>query len=311
MSALKRKETARREVWRVYSGATGERSSTEEEAEVEGVMVNMSAAEEADWKRRKEEAEKLAQEQGVSTPATEGEEAEEKQVDTWRWTLNWDDICPGIVVGSCPRSEDDVDVLAAESGATAILCLQCDMCFEALKIPWQRIRRRAGEKGLVMTRVAIRDFDHDDQARMLPEAVRQLGALIKMNHTVYVHCTAGINRATLTVLGYLTFVKGMDLEDAHELIVSRRSVAHPYIDCWKTVHARLLDGRGEEVGERAQAVYTEREDSGVEHGDGSADWYRAEKEVLAESFNRLIDADVQFAEGFLAAHNGRHPRVTN
>ena len=50
------------------------------------------------------------------------------------------------------------------------------------------------------------------QALMLPEAVRMLYLLIAAGKKVYVHCTAGINRATLTVVGYLTFVKVSHLE---------------------------------------------------------------------------------------------------
>lgn len=42
---------------------------------------------------------------------------------------------------------------------------------------------------------------------MLPEAVRLLHVLTARGKRVYVHCTAGINRATLTVVGYLTFVQ--------------------------------------------------------------------------------------------------------
>jgi hypothetical protein len=42
---------------------------------------------------------------------------------------------------------------------------------------------------------------------MLPEAIRALNVLISRGKKVYVHCTAGINRATLTVVGYLTFVR--------------------------------------------------------------------------------------------------------
>lgn len=58
-----------------------------------------------------------------------------------------------------------------------------------------------------MSRVPIRDFDHDDQTLMLPEAVRTLAILLALKNRVYVHCTAGINRATLTTLGYFTFVE--------------------------------------------------------------------------------------------------------
>lgn len=68
---------------------------------------------------------------------------------------------------------------------------------------------------------------------MLPEAVRMLHLMLSMGKRVYVHCTAGINRATLTVVGYLTFVKGWQLEDAVGHVKAKRSQAHPYIDCWQ------------------------------------------------------------------------------
>lgn len=63
---------------------------------------------------------------------------------------------------------------------------------------------------------------------MLPEAVRMLYLLKHaLGKRVYVHCTAGINRATLTVVGYLTFVQGMALPEAEHLVKSKRSQAHP------------------------------------------------------------------------------------
>lgn len=49
----------------------------------------------------------------------------------------------------------------------AIICLQSDACFEALEIDWPKIRERALEHGVVMTRVSVRDFDHNDQARVI------------------------------------------------------------------------------------------------------------------------------------------------
>lgn len=87
------------------------------------------------------------------------------------------------------------------------LFFQCDLCLEALGIDWYAIRDRGVERGIVVSRVPIRDFDHGDQTLMLPEAVRTLAMLLALNNKVYVHCTAGINRATLTTLGYLTFVQ--------------------------------------------------------------------------------------------------------
>lgn len=43
--------------------------------------------------------------------------------------------------------------------------------------------------------------------RRCPAQVRKLAVLVAMGKRVYVHCTAGINRATLTAVGYLTFVE--------------------------------------------------------------------------------------------------------
>lgn len=56
----------------------------------------------------------------------------------------------------------------------AILCLQSDACFEALEIDWPKIRERALEHGVVMTRVSVRDFDHNDQARLTCDPHRLL-----------------------------------------------------------------------------------------------------------------------------------------
>ena len=142
------------------------------------------------------------------------------------------------------------------------------------------------------------------QAAMLPQAVRQLGALLRLKKRVYVHCTAGINRATLTALGYLTFVQKMGLDEAHALVKAKRPVAHPYIDCWKAVREKMLEGRGEEIGEISRALYESRGEEAGGGDDASADWFDAERELIARTFNRLIDVDVQFANGLLLASPG-------
>ena len=205
-----------------------------------------------------------------ATPATEAEEEANKKrwqesgggagsSDAWRWTLNWDEVLPGrVFVGSCPRSASDVDALVAGTAATAILCLQSDLCLEALQIDWRGVTARAEELGVLHTRAAVRDFDHGDQAFMLPEAVRLLAALVELGETVYVHCTAGINRASLAVVGYLTFARGQPLERALGKVRSARAQANPYVDCWKTVRSKALEGRGEEVAARAKARYLRR-----------------------------------------------------
>ena len=34
----------------------------------------------------------------------------------WTWSLNWDEITPRIVIGTCPMTPDDLDVICAEAG---------------------------------------------------------------------------------------------------------------------------------------------------------------------------------------------------
>ncbi len=48
--------------------------------------------------------------------------------------------------------------------------------------------------------------------------VRKLALFRAMGKRTYVHCTAGINRASLTVLGYLTFVEGMTYDQALAIV---------------------------------------------------------------------------------------------
>ena len=41
--------------------------------------------------------------------------------------------------------------------------VQSEACFEAMQIDWPVIRQQAMHRGVIMTRVAVRDFDHNDQ----------------------------------------------------------------------------------------------------------------------------------------------------
>ena len=140
---------------------------------------------------------------------------------------------PGVIVGSCPRSAADVDAIAAHSGATAILSLQSDLCLDALQVDLLAIQARAAERGMLYARAAVRDFDRNDQILMLPEAVRLLATLASLDAIVYVHCTAGINRAALCVVGFLTWHRGLPLDAAVHAVKAARPQTHPYLDCWR------------------------------------------------------------------------------
>lgn len=226
----------------------------------------------------------------------------------WEWTLNWDPIAydedgaiadpnegdlkaAGIIVGSCPRTPEDVDRLIDEAGVEAIVCLQCSLCHGALKIDWDPIRARALERGVPIVRVAVRDFDRLDQAKMLPEMVRKLACFRAMGKRTYVHCTAGINRASLCALGYLTFVQGMEYEHALRIIKENRPQANPYAVSWNIARERLLAGRLEDV-----YLYTQVDMGGNSVEDGG-DWIKRDLDaanigVIKSIFERAVEADL-------------------
>ena len=101
----------------------------------------------------------------------------------------------------------DIDVIRAQTGATALLSLQSDACRAVFGIDYQAHRAYGEQNELVMVNAPMLDFDPPDQRRNLPHAVRSLRDLLAADHKVYLHCTAGCNRAPLTALGYLSFVE--------------------------------------------------------------------------------------------------------
>ena len=56
----------------------------------------------------------------------------------WTCTLNWNVVRRDLVIGSCPRSSNDLNIIQAETQVTAMLSLQHDECLEALEIDYPR-----------------------------------------------------------------------------------------------------------------------------------------------------------------------------
>jgi hypothetical protein len=231
----------------------------------------------------------------------------------WEWTLNWDPIvldengvartnpsdkeldAASMIIGSCPRTAEDVDRLVDEAGVQAIICLQCTLCHGALKIDWDPIKKRALERGVLIVRVSVRDFDRLDQAKMLPEMVRKLALFQAMGKKTYVHCTAGINRASLTVLGYLTFVKGMSYDDALKAVRECRPQANPYAVSWNIARARLLAERQEDV--YLHTVVEQGGNSAEQGGDWIArDLQKAHVGVIQSIFQRAVESDMSLVD---------------
>jgi hypothetical protein len=200
-----------------------------------------------------------------------------------------------LIIGSCPRSPADVDRLIDEAGVEAIICLQCTLCHGAMKIDWEPIKQRALERGVLIVRVSVRDFDRLDQAKMLPEMVRKLALFQALGKRTYVHCTAGINRASLTVLGYLTFVNGMDYDAALEIVKKNRPQANPYAVSWNIARARLIAERNEDV--YLHTVVDQGGNTSTEGGDWIArDLNKAHVGVIQSIFQRAVETDLSLVD---------------
>jgi protein-tyrosine phosphatase len=137
---------------------------------------------------------------------------------------------------------------------------------------------REGERmGLTMERCPIRDFDPLETRKLLPDAVKKLAGLQAGGHRTYVHCTAGISRAPLTVFGYLALVAGVDEAEARRMIMDGRPGAVPYWEAYdgaredlKTRHRDLIRRRMSELAGDNLSL------------DGARVESRAEAEVLRE-----------------------------
>jgi predicted protein tyrosine phosphatase len=199
----------------------------------------------------------------------------------WKWTLNWGQATPSIVIGSCPMTVKDLQQIQAETGVTAMLSLQHDDCLRNWKIDYPTMKHSGIELGMIMARCPIRDFDIEDMRRQLPDAISCLARLLGAGHKVYLHCTAGLGRSPLVTLGYLTLVDNKTPDDAIQTILKARPDAVP---AWEAYHGccnDLLDRYRPVIEQRAYELYQ----SGI-HGNADADWLAAKAEIFRTELTR-------------------------
>lgn len=200
----------------------------------------------------------------------------------WTWSLNWGEVTPTIIIGSCPMNPEHLARIRIEAGASAVLSLQHDDCLKHWSIDFPGLVLAAQRSGMALARHPIRDFDLEDMRRQLPGAIALLAQQQLAGHRTYVHCTAGLGRAPLTVLGLLTLVEGLDPEQAIRLILAGRPGAVP---AWEAYHGCVEDlaaRHRNHIEHRAYELYQ----SGV-HNDPDADWAEARAEVLRSELIRM------------------------
>ena len=169
----------------------------------------------------------------------------------------------------------DLIRIQEEAGASAVLSLQHDDCLAYWGIDYVQMQSKAAEIGVTLVRCPIRDFDISDMRRQLPCAIAMLASLQTNGHRTYVHCTAGMGRSALVILGYLTLIETRDPEEAISLILASRSDAVPAWEAYHGCRQDLVERNRAAIERRAYELYEQ-----AINKDANADWQQAEKEVL-------------------------------
>jgi len=143
--------------------------------------------------------------------------------------MDLDRILPNVFVGSCPMDADDVDRLKWQWGITAVLNVQTDEDLANWNIDWPLLEGLYRQHQIQCRRVPVRDFSPETLRILLPDCVEALRALLDEGHTVYVHCSAGMNRSPSTVIAYLHWVEGWGLKEAVDH-VTKNHACEPYLD---------------------------------------------------------------------------------
>jgi len=193
----------------------------------------------------------------------------------WTWSLNWGKITEDIVIGTCPMTPDDLRRIHSETGVSGVLSLQHDDCLAHWGINYEMMYRAGTGLGLMLKRCPIRDFDVPDMRRCMPEAILMLANMLACRHRVYIHCTAGMGRAPLVVLGYLTLVEGYSPDDAIHLILEGRPGSVPAWEAYYGCCEDLVERHSEAIERRAYELY----ELGV-HDSVYYDWFQAQTEIL-------------------------------
>jgi len=145
-----------------------------------------------------------------------------------RRTMNYDQVLPQVFVGSCPARTGDIDLLKRDAGITAVLNLQTAEDFDQWQVDWDRLLEYYRESGVELCHLPVRDFDPDDLRGKLPQCADALNELLRGGHSVYVHCSAGINRSPSTVVAYLHWFEEHTLDEALNHVARHRS-CDPYV----------------------------------------------------------------------------------
>jgi atypical dual specificity phosphatase len=146
-------------------------------------------------------------------------------------------ITDRLWVGSHLRPEDVKQLKLMD--ITTVISLQNEKDMAGEGISTKKLFKAFGEADIKFRQVAIKDFDKDDLRQNLPQCVAEIEAALQPRAArVYLHCTAGMNRAPTVAAAYMMRSQGMPAQDAYDYIVARR-YCRPYLDVLQEYAASL------------------------------------------------------------------------
>lgn len=142
--------------------------------------------------------------------------------------LDYDEVIPGqLWVGAFVRP-DEVGELVNRR-VTTVVSLQSDEDLAYYGMSVRKLEKAFAAAGIAFERMPVEDFSTELLARKMPECVAGLAsALACEGARVYLHCTAGINRAPTVAAGYLIRERALPARIAWDYLRDRRACS-PYL----------------------------------------------------------------------------------